>query len=412
MPTTNINLGFVAAAAGTVDIITAAYTPAFSALADKMLVWFRASGANTSTTPTFNPDGLGAKTIVKNGGQALVAGDIPATGAIVGVVYNLANTWWEIIGYFEQSGWVDNGTSVVLKTITDNVGIGTATPFSKLQVTNNVPASFVIRGDYVVGDFAGEINFGNVVNGFISTITDNNNGIQTNIQQSADRVSLQAVFNALASDITITIDSTGIYATGNNFSDEAFFVSSLNGNVGINNNSPQEKLHVTGNVRLENETASRIAIFDASKNIKSGDTATYPSLTELAFLKGVTSPLNTKPEFSGITMSDETTVLGAASTSVPLATMHFPYAFTITQVYAGQRTAGTGASPCIVDIHLNGTSIMTTTKIVFTNGTKLSANGTLTTTAVVAGDYLEFFLDQRDTNNVATGLKCYVVGHQ
>lgn len=38
---------------------------------------------------------------------------------------------------------------------------------------------------------------------------------------------------------------------------------------------------------VSSETASRIAIFDASKNIKSADTATYPSLTELAFVKGL-----------------------------------------------------------------------------------------------------------------------------
>jgi hypothetical protein len=37
-----------------------------------------------------------------------------------------------------------------------------------------------------------------------------------------------------------------------------------------------------------------VAILDASKNIKSADTTTYPSLTELAYLKGVTSALQTQ----------------------------------------------------------------------------------------------------------------------
>lgn len=135
--TTNVNLGFVAAAGGTVDAITATYSPAPAALVDKMLLWFRATGANTSTTPTFSPNGLIARTIVKNGGQALFAGDIPAAGAIVGVVYDLANTGWEIIGVIKNSGWVDNGTSVVLQTITDNVGIGVASPTVKLIVQTN-----------------------------------------------------------------------------------------------------------------------------------------------------------------------------------------------------------------------------------------------------------------------------------
>ena len=45
---------------------------------------------------------------------------------------------------------------------------------------------------------------------------------------------------------------------------------------------------------VSSETASTVAILDASKNIKSADTTTYPSLTELAYLKGVTSALQTQ----------------------------------------------------------------------------------------------------------------------
>jgi hypothetical protein len=45
---------------------------------------------------------------------------------------------------------------------------------------------------------------------------------------------------------------------------------------------------------ISSETASRIASFDASKNVKSLDTATYPSLTELAYVKGVTSGIQTQ----------------------------------------------------------------------------------------------------------------------
>lgn len=41
-------------------------------------------------------------------------------------------------------------------------------------------------------------------------------------------------------------------------------------------------------------TASTIAIFDGSKNLISADTATYPSLTELSYVKGVTSAIQTQ----------------------------------------------------------------------------------------------------------------------
>lgn len=45
----------------------------------------------------------------------------------------------------------------------------------------------------------------------------------------------------------------------------------------------------TPTIIVSSETASRIAIIDTSKNIKSADTTTYPNLTELSYIKGLTS---------------------------------------------------------------------------------------------------------------------------
>lgn len=57
------------------------------------------------------------------------------------------------------------------------------------------------------------------------------------------------------------------------------------------------KLDVNGGIgaagiSLSSETINTIASFDASKNIVSLSTATYPSLTELSYLKGVTAPIS------------------------------------------------------------------------------------------------------------------------
>lgn len=56
-------------------------------------------------------------------------------------------------------------------------------------------------------------------------------------------------------------------------------------------------------VNISAQTATTIASFDASKNVVSLSTATYPSLSELAYVKGVTSniqtQLNAKATFSG-----------------------------------------------------------------------------------------------------------------
>lgn len=92
----DINLGLSASATGTVDVITATYSPA-PTLVDKKILFLVASGANTSTTPTFSPNGLTAHTITKLGGSPLVAGDIAGANFVAILVYNLANTRWELL---------------------------------------------------------------------------------------------------------------------------------------------------------------------------------------------------------------------------------------------------------------------------------------------------------------------------
>lgn len=85
-----------AVAAGTANAITAVYDPENEALTDGLILAFRAANANTSTTPTFSPDGLTARTIVKRASTALAAGDIVANGEYF-VRYNLANTRWVLL---------------------------------------------------------------------------------------------------------------------------------------------------------------------------------------------------------------------------------------------------------------------------------------------------------------------------
>jgi len=83
-------------ATGTVDAILADYTPDV-ALSNLTMVAFVAIGANATTTPTFSPDGLTAHTITKDGGQALLVGDIVGAGYVCILEYNLANTRWELL---------------------------------------------------------------------------------------------------------------------------------------------------------------------------------------------------------------------------------------------------------------------------------------------------------------------------
>jgi hypothetical protein len=68
-----------------------------AAVADGMLLRCKAGAANATTTPTFSPNGLTARTIKKFGGQALVAGDIYGASHELFLVYHATGTYWELL---------------------------------------------------------------------------------------------------------------------------------------------------------------------------------------------------------------------------------------------------------------------------------------------------------------------------
>jgi hypothetical protein len=85
-----------AVAGGTADALTATYTIETTTVKDGQLFYVRAAAANTTTTPTFAPDGLTAGTIVTNGGDALRVAAWAEDSELV-LRYNLANTEYELV---------------------------------------------------------------------------------------------------------------------------------------------------------------------------------------------------------------------------------------------------------------------------------------------------------------------------
>lgn len=77
------------------DTITGALSPALASYVAGQTFKFTSAGANTTTTVTLNINGLGAKSITKNGSTALSIGDIKA-GAVCQVVYD--GTQFQLIG--------------------------------------------------------------------------------------------------------------------------------------------------------------------------------------------------------------------------------------------------------------------------------------------------------------------------
>lgn len=86
-----------AVAGGTVDAITAAFTPAIAALPaapGTLSVFVRAGGANATTTPTFKADGTLAKAIVKGNNLPLAVGDIAGAGHWLELQYDATLDKW------------------------------------------------------------------------------------------------------------------------------------------------------------------------------------------------------------------------------------------------------------------------------------------------------------------------------
>lgn len=133
-----------AAASGTVDAITANFTPAIAALSDHLLLIVRAGGANTSTTPTFTPASatIAAKTIVKGHNQALVAGDISGAGFRAELQYDLTLDKWVLLN---PATGVTAGLTVVTAASDPTFVNSSASPAS----TNWVRGALPLTKEYV-----------------------------------------------------------------------------------------------------------------------------------------------------------------------------------------------------------------------------------------------------------------------
>lgn len=153
------------------------------------------------------------------------------------------------------------------------------------------------------------------------------------IQDEGTPLTARANLNFVGSSVTVTDDAgnnaTVVTISGGTITGtdtHVMFFDGANtpaGDAGFTYNKTSNTATIDG-VILNAETASRVAIIDASKNIKSADTATYPSLTELSYVKGVTSAIQTQftakaalasPTFTG-TPAAPTATTGDNSTQI------------------------------------------------------------------------------------------------
>lgn len=152
---------------GSANAQTATYSPAIGALAVGAQLYWLPVANNTTTTPTFSPNGLTAKTLVKVGGAALAASDLTTT-AIAWAIYDGTN--WELQNPQTSSasgitGTLTSGTvpkatgssTLGNSSITDNgTAVATTEPFSAASVStgSSPPSLGSVTGAFGMGEAA------------------------------------------------------------------------------------------------------------------------------------------------------------------------------------------------------------------------------------------------------------------
>jgi hypothetical protein len=187
-------------------------------------------------------------------------------------------------------------------------------------------------------------------------------------------------------------------------------------------------------------TTNEIAYFTAARIIASLPVATYPSLTELSYVKGVTSAIQTQINGKQDTLTsgtniktiNSTSILGSGNLATPFElvvaasdettalttgtakiTFRMPRAVTLTAVRASLTTAQASGSIFTVDINEGGTSILST-KLTIDNTEKTSTTAAtppvISDTALADDAEITIDIDQIG-DGTSKGLKVMLIGN-
>jgi len=200
-----------AVATGTANAILAAYAPAVTSLTDGLLLSFRATAANSTTTPTFKADGTTAHTITDLGGGALVANAIPGALAECLVRYNLANTRWELLNPANTSTGV---------TTTGSPSAGNLAKFSAAATITNAD----LTGDVTTsGGVATTLATVNANVGTFVVTTVNGKGLVTaaanltgDVTSSSGATTLATVNSNVGTFASVTVNGKGLVTAAAN----------------------------------------------------------------------------------------------------------------------------------------------------------------------------------------------------
>ena len=173
-----------------------------------------------------------------------------------------------------------------------NVGFSTT---NKIASSNGTGSATILNNgniDIATGDETVTIEASLVTTAYTAKLPDKPAGTET-FAMLSDVTGGGDVY--LANDQTFTGENTFAIGSGN---DTPVTITKGGNGAGLKvtkSSGSGDAIEVAGgSVSIDDETASTIASFDGSKRIKSLATSTYPSLTELSYVKGVTSAIETQ----------------------------------------------------------------------------------------------------------------------
>lgn len=122
-------------------LIPGSTTPALNRLVDGETFHFISNRTNTTTTPTLNVDTIGAKTMLRYDGSAIVIGDI-VNGGVYAARYNTSADKFYILG----AGYAPSAS---VPTLTSGTYTPTLTNVANLDTVTAIPCQYLRVGSVV-----------------------------------------------------------------------------------------------------------------------------------------------------------------------------------------------------------------------------------------------------------------------
>jgi len=309
------------------DTITGTMSPALASYAAGQLFYFIANAANTGAM-TINIDGLGAKSITRDGSTALIAGDVN-TGEIVVICYD--GTRFQMINAANSFG---NTTINGTLTVTGNTG---------LQANVSITSALSVGGVFAV---TGAATLG-------STLAVTGKSDLPTVSTASMNAAVAVVTTGTVTNLTSTSAS----------------IASMNAGVALLTNATVTTLTATGasiasaNIGNLQFTAASIASINAGVAVITNLTATSASIASVN---------------AGVALLTTATITGLTATGASIASANAG-----TATLSGNLTLTGGTADGV--LYLNASKVATSGTALIFDGSKLGIGGTPPTTLYVKG---------------------------